>query len=77
MKYEVIRIKDGQYEDNPEFETNNYHAAMDYCKKTVQQERNWIYSDLHEDEVLTIFKVNEKNGYEELDPKKTYDLKDF
>lgn len=77
MKYEVIRIKDGQYEDDPEYETNNYHAAMDYCQKTMKQERNWAYSEMHKDEALVIMKVSEKNGYFELDPKKVYEAEDF
>lgn len=77
MKYEVIRIKKGQYEDDPEYETNNYHAAINYCQKTMKQERNWIYSKKHKDEALVIMKVTEKNGYCELNPKKVYETEDF
>lgn len=71
MKYEVIRIKNGQYEDNPEYETNNYHAAMDYCQKTMEQER------MHKSEAIVIMKVTKKNGYDELDPRKVYEAEDF
>ncbi len=77
MKYEVIRIKKGQYEDDPEYQTNNYHDAMDFCQKTMKQERKWIYSEMHKDEALVIMKVTKKNGYFELDPRKVYEAKDF
>lgn len=77
MKYEVIRIKKGQYKDSPEYETNNYHDAMNYCQKTMNQERNWIYSETHKNEALVIMKVTKKNGYDELDPKKVYEAEDF
>ena len=76
MKYEVIRIKKGQYEDDPEYETNNYHDAMDFCQRKMKQE-NWIYSGMHKDEALVIMKVTEKNGYFELDPRKVYEAEDF